>query len=74
MLRNSLHKALWAKYEAEKAEAEATLEVYFTNSVGIGEHPQIVEEMSKQLEKLANAQDCLQSLMSMKNKYEEGQD
>jgi hypothetical protein len=57
-----LYNALKSKYEAEKASALATLDVYFTNAAGIGEHPQIVEEMAKQLELLANAKDCLESL------------
>ena len=57
-----LYNALKSKNEAQKAEALATLDVYFTNAVGIGEHPQIVEEMAKQLESLANAEDCLESL------------
>ena len=61
-MRNKLHKALLSKYEAEKDEALATLEVYFNNPAGIGEHPQVVEEMSKMVEKLANAQDCLEAL------------
>ena len=45
-----------------RAEALATLEVYFDNAAGIGEHPQIVEEMSKQMEALATAEDVLGSL------------
>ena len=57
-----LYDALAKRYVAEKAEAEATLHVYFTDSAGIGEHPQIVEEMAKQLEKMANAEDCLETL------------
>ena len=57
-----LYNALKARYEAQKTEALATLGVYFTNAAGIGEHPQIVEEMAKQLESLANAEDCLESL------------
>ena len=57
-----LFNALKSKYEAEKTSALATLDVYFTNAAGIGEHPQIVEEMAKQLELLANAEDCLESL------------
>jgi hypothetical protein len=61
-MRDKLIKALNAKYEAQASEAEATLEVYFNNAAGIGEHPQIIEEMSKQLEKLANAHDCLHAL------------
>ena len=57
-----LYNALKSKFEAEKASALATLDVYSTNAAGIGEHPQIVEEMAKQLELLSNAEDCLESL------------
>jgi len=64
-MKDKLHTALVSKYQAQKDEALATLEVYYNNAVGIGEHPQIVEEMSKMLEKLANAEDCLNVL----NKY-----
>ena len=64
MKNKLLYNALKARYEAEKTSALATLDVYFTNAVGIGEHPQVVEEMAKQLELLANAEDCLESLDS----------
>ena len=57
-----LYNALKSRYEAQKAEALATLDVYYRNATGIGEHPQVVEEMAKQLESLANAEDCLESL------------
>ena len=49
--------ALEKKYEGMRAEALATLEVYFDNAAGIGEHPQVVEEMAKQ-----TAEDILGSL------------
>ena len=54
--------ALALKYESEIAEAEATLLIYFSNPVGIGEHPQHLEEMDKFVEKLANANDKLETL------------
>ena len=57
-----LLEALEKKYEGMRAEALAALEVYFDNAAGIGEHPQIVEEMSKQMEALATAEDVLGSL------------
>jgi len=44
------------------AEAEATLLVYFNNSVGIGEHPQHLEEMDRFVEKMTNAKDKLEML------------
>jgi hypothetical protein len=43
-------------------DAEASLLVYFTNPVGIGEHPQHIEEMDKLIERRANAQDKLENL------------
>ena len=55
-------EALRAKYQAEKLEAVATLEVYVKNAVGIGEHPQIIEEMAKLVEQVANANDCMEAL------------
>ena len=39
-MRRSILDALRARYEAEIAESDATINIYLTNSVGIGEHPQ----------------------------------
>lgn len=64
---NPLFKALAAKYEADKQEAIATLSIYFNNSVGIGEHPQHLEEMDKFVEKLATANDKLENLKNYFN-------
>jgi len=59
------YDALIKRYEAEIAEAKAILEVYFSASVGIGEHPQIIDEMDTLVEKLANAEDKLHALHSL---------
>lgn len=64
---NPLFKALAAKYEADKQEAIATLSIYFNNSVGIGEHPQHLEEMDKYIEKLAAATDKIENLQKYFN-------
>jgi hypothetical protein len=56
-MNKRLYDALVKKYEAQIAEAEATLEIYFTNSVGIGEHPQHLEEMDKFVTQLTDAMD-----------------
>ena len=58
-MRRAILDALRAKYEAEIAEADATVNIYLTNSVGIGEHPQHIEEVNKQIEKIANAKEKL---------------
>ena len=61
-MMNLLYDALIKKYEAEKAEALATLNIYFHSSVGIGEHPQHLEEMDKFVDQLASANDKLGAL------------
>jgi hypothetical protein len=55
-------QALKANYTAKRLEAIATLDVYFNASVGIGEHPQIIEEMDKLVRQIADAEGCLQVL------------
>ena len=61
-MRRAILEALRAKYEAEIAEADATANIYLENSVGIGEHPQHIEEVDKQIEKIANAKEKLEVL------------
>jgi hypothetical protein len=59
---NPLYKALSKRYEADIAAAYATLIIYFDNSVGIGEHPQQLEEMDKLVDAIASAEDKIKSL------------
>ena len=61
-MRRAILEALRARYEAEIAEADATANIYLENSVGIGEHPQHIEEVDKQINKIANAKEKLQVL------------
>jgi|TARA_R100001163_G_scaffold5805_1_gene6779 hypothetical protein len=55
-------EALEKKYEAQISEADATVKIYLENSVGIGEHPQHVEEVDKQIDKIAQAEEKLKIL------------
>ena len=59
MLRRALLQALEDKYNAQISEADATLKIYLEQSVGIGEHPQHIEECDKLIEKIANAEEKL---------------
>jgi hypothetical protein len=61
-ISQKMYEALTLKYRSEMAEAEATLLIYFNNPVGIGEHPQHLEEMDKFVEKMTNAKDKLEML------------
>lgn len=58
-MNNLLFKALKAKYNAEQIDALARLSVYSNNSVGIGEHPQITEEMDNLVQQYVDATDKL---------------
>jgi methylaspartate ammonia-lyase len=61
-IREKMYESLVKKYESEVSESEATLMVYMENPVGIGEHPQHLEEMNKFVEKLSNAKGNLEIL------------
>ena len=55
-------KALKKKYEAEVDVAKATIQIYLTKAVGIGEHPQHIDEIDKLIDKIANAEEKLKIL------------
>ena len=58
-MRRAILDALRARYEAEIAEADATANIYLENSVGIGEHPQHIDEVNKLIDKIAQAKEKL---------------
>ena len=57
-----------AHFEGKKLEAEAVLDTYFNNSVGIGEHSDLPAEIYKWVEKLATAEDALEALARYRSK------
>ena len=62
MIKQKIYNALRLKYEAERTEAETNLINYFNSSVGVAEHPNIIESMDLLIDKLANAEDKLKTL------------
>jgi|TARA_R110000787_G_scaffold13297_2_gene41894 hypothetical protein len=65
-MKTVILRALEDRYNAQISEAEATLKIYFENSVGIGEHPQHLEEVDKLIEKIATAEEKLEALQAFK--------
>jgi len=57
-------------YEGIAAEAEVTIEVYLNDAVGIGEHPGVMDELRAQIEKLGEARDHIDTIITLLNKYE----
>ena len=66
----SLDKLEAAKkyYEGLAAEAEVTIDMYLNNSVGIGEHPGVMEELRKQIETLGEARDGIDTIITLQNR------
>ncbi len=65
-MRIAMLEALEKKYEAEIAAADATIKIYLNNSVGIGEHPQHLDEIDKQLAKIVEAEEKQNALQAFK--------
>tara|TARA_Y100000114_G_C11715982_1_gene305947 strand:- start:207 stop:422 length:216 start_codon:yes stop_codon:yes gene_type:complete len=59
---NNLLKSLKLKYEANIAAAKATMSIYLESPVGIGEHPQHLEEMDKLIKEIATNKDKLDAI------------
>ena len=66
MLSQAILQALEDKYQAQISEADATIKIYLDNSVGIGEHPQHIEEIDKLLQKIVDAQEKLKEIQAFK--------
>ncbi len=61
-MKTAILDALEDRYTAQISEADATIKIYLENSVGIGEHPQHIDEIDKQFQKIADAQEKLQAI------------
>jgi len=58
-MKRALIDALQARYEAEIAEADATINIYLNKAV-----PQFIDEIDKQVQRIANAQEKIEVLKS----------
>ena len=61
-MKNAILDALEDRYTAQISEADATIKIYLENSVGIGEHPQHIDEIDQLFQKIADAQEKLQAI------------
>jgi hypothetical protein len=55
-------EALIKKLEGDIAVAKANIDVYLNQSVGIGEHPDIVEAIDTQVAKIAEADEKIETI------------
>jgi hypothetical protein len=68
-MRKEMYRALEAKYESEILRYKVTVDNYFENPTAIGEHPDLIDEMDKYIEKLATSQGNLDTLRTVFLRY-----
>ena len=69
-MRKQLLNALLAHAQGEIAMHRANVEVYLTNPVGIGEHPDVTEAIQQEIDKIARWHDQIGVI----NTYFKGKD
>ena len=65
-MKRGIIEALEKRYEATIAEMHAETNILLNNSVGIGEHSKIIDEVDQKITKIAEAEEKLQILVSFK--------
>jgi len=67
---NNFYRALEVRYQAKIEESLAILDLYFNKSVGVGEHPDILDVLDKYLSMLDENISKLETLKNctVKNK------
>ena len=61
-LSDNFFNALLKRYEADKSQALVSIQLLLSNSVGIGEHSNILEELDSWVKALAEAEEKLGTL------------
>ena len=61
-MRELILKALISKYESELQVLAVNMENYFSNPVGVAEHPDLVHEVDKLIEQISTAEEKLKTV------------
>ena len=69
-ISQTMYQCLEHQFNSELLSAKSSMLVYLNNAVGIGEHPQHLEEMDKLIDKMASAQDKLDILHNHFSEYD----
>ena len=62
-MRDQLKKALLAHAQGEIQMHLANVEVYLTNPVGIGEHPDVTQAIQEEIDKVARWHDQIEVIL-----------
>ena len=61
-LRSDIIDALIKKFEGQIASHKINVEIMLENTVGVGEHPNVIETIAQALEKMSNCENKLSVL------------
>ena len=59
MMAEQLVRATLARFEADRQEAIAVIELYLNNPTGVAEHPSVVNEIATAIANLADAEEAI---------------
>ena len=62
IMAEQLVLATLAKFEAERQEAIAVIELYLNHPTGVADHPNIVEDIASAITRLSSAEEAIGAL------------
>ena len=74
MMAEQLVRAALARFEADRQEAIAVIELYLNNPAGVAEHPSIVNEITTAIGNLADAEEAIGIWLELMNDAVGGDD
>ena len=63
-IKKAMYDTALAEFEAQRDKAIATARIYLEHPVGIGEHPQVIDEFIKQIKIAAEAEEAASMLVN----------
>lgn len=62
-VKKAMYDTALAEFESQRDKAIATARIYLEHPVGIGEHPQVIDEFIKQVKLAAEAEEAASMLV-----------
>ena len=62
-IKKAMYDTALAEFEAQRDKALATARIYLEHPVGIGEHPQVIDELIKQVKIAAESEEAASMLI-----------
>ena len=62
-IKKSMYESALSEFESKRDKALSTARIYLENPVGIGEHPQVIDEFIKQIKIAAESEEAASMLV-----------